>query len=271
MTRKPKSGVCALCRNQAELLDSHLMPAGAYKLLREPNNDITHPILVTAETTVQTPAQVHDYLLCADCELRFEQRGEDWVLKNQPHRNGRFPMREYLLLSTTRSQLPTGLLVKGPHDPLFDVHKLIYFAASVFWRSSVHHWSHAKHLMSPARLPDPFEEQLRLFLLDKGSFPPDAILIISLAATYSLPHLTFPGALARASSTSLDIAGYGFAIPGIQFRLQWGDLNEERKKICATKPPHAVLISDRIQEQMREAAEKLRPTSKLVGSLKGRR
>ena len=58
-------GVCALCHQNAELRDSHLIPKGVYKALREPDHVIRHPILVTAAATVQSSEQVSDYLLCA--------------------------------------------------------------------------------------------------------------------------------------------------------------------------------------------------------------
>src|SRR5271157_4081800 len=105
-------GECGLCRQRAELQDSHLMPRGAYKLLREPDSGVRHPILVTESTTLQTPAQVHDYLLCGSCELRLEQGGEDWVMRNGPQRNGRFPLREALLRSPNKTTTASGDIYK---------------------------------------------------------------------------------------------------------------------------------------------------------------
>lgn len=36
-------------------------------------------------------------------------------------------------------------------DPAFDLEKLIYLAASVSWRPSVHHWNRARHLTARAK------------------------------------------------------------------------------------------------------------------------
>src|ERR1700733_9843084 len=165
-------GKCALCLQSAKLQKSHLLPQGIHKALQEPNNSIRNPILVTASTTVQTSEQVRDYLLCESCEVRFQQNGEDWVMKNGPRRNGRFLLREALLRSPNKSTIPSGDIYKEPFDSAFDLEKLIYFAASVFWRSSVHPWRGFEHLMTRAKLPDVSEEGLRLFLLHQDQFPP---------------------------------------------------------------------------------------------------
>ena len=158
------------------------MPMGIYKALREPHGSIRHPVLVTTSTILQTAAQVHDYLLCKVCELRFTQNGEDWLMKNGPRRNGRFPLREALLRSPIKSTIAAGDIYKEPFDAAFDLKKLIYFAASIFWRASAHHWKRARHLTSRAPLTAGIQERLRLFLLHADGFPTEAALLISVTA-----------------------------------------------------------------------------------------
>jgi hypothetical protein len=261
---------CALCRQSANLQDSHLMPRGLYKLLTEPDREFRHPMLVTASTTVQTPAQVHDYLLCKNCELRFQQQAEDWVMKNGPHRNGRFPLREALLRSPINSTIASGVIYKEEFDAAFDLERLIYFATSVFWSSSVHHWNRSQHLMTRAQLPPEIEEQLRVFLLHEQGFPADLVLLISVTATAVLPHITFPTPMIRVSPSAPAIDGYGFAIPGLQFRLIYGNVPEYMKRVSVAVPPHAILVTDRVEQEIRASAEHLRETSKVVGALAGR-
>lgn len=40
------------------------------------------PVLVKKSTAFVSSAQARAYLLCEECERRFNDGGEDWVLKN---------------------------------------------------------------------------------------------------------------------------------------------------------------------------------------------
>src|SRR6266496_1098852 len=75
-------GICKLCRMESGLLNSHLLAAGFYKLLRNPDADNQNPIQIDEKVTTFTSDQVRKHLLCADCEDRFNRNGERWVLKN---------------------------------------------------------------------------------------------------------------------------------------------------------------------------------------------
>jgi len=242
------------------------MPRGVYKALREPHSAVRHPVLITASTTLQTSAQVHDYLLCKTCEIRFAQNGEDWVMKNGPHRNGRFPLREALLRSPIKSTIPTGDIYKQPFDPAFELEKLIYFAASVFWRASVHHWNPGQNLTTRAPLICEIQERLRLFLLHADGFPTEAVLLISVTASKPLAHCILPTPMVRASQAAT-ANGHGFAIPGLQFRLLYENATEDMKRVSVALPPHAVVVTDRVEKEIRASAEVLRKTSRPVGSL----
>jgi hypothetical protein len=258
-------GICALCKQSAELQDSHLIPAGVYRALPEPGNAIRNPILVTAQTTVQTSEQVSDYLLCKGCELRFQQNGEDWLMRNRPHRNGRFPLREALLRSPNKSTIPMGDVYKADFDPGFDLEKLIYFGASVFWRSSAHHWNSYRHLVTPAKLPSDLEEKLRLFLLHENGFPTDLVLLITVTASKVWPLMAHPQRMKEGGRAAPN--AYSFMIPGIQFRVIYGDIPDEMKGASVTLCPHAVLVTDHVQSEIRADAHGLRSTSRLVGSI----
>jgi hypothetical protein len=261
-------GICALCQKDAELQDSHLIPKGVYKALCEPDNVVRNPVLVTAAVTLQTSEQVHDYLLCRDCELRFAQNGEDWLMKNGPQRDGRFPLRDALMRSPERTVIEAGAIYKEPLDVAFDLEHFIYFAASVFWRASVHHWNGAEHLMSRAPLPQAIAEQLRRFLLHLDGFPPNTSLLLSVsAAMRPRPHCIFPQPMARASEDVPKIGAYGFAIPGLQFRFMYDKVPDHMKAVSVVNPPYAVLLSDRIEKEIFDSAQRLRETSRPVGSL----
>src|SRR4051812_38102324 len=74
-------GKCALCLETRELRKSHFLPAGFYRIMRE-GAPTENPVLVNKTSAFMSSAQVKAYLLCGECEQRFNQAGEDWVLKN---------------------------------------------------------------------------------------------------------------------------------------------------------------------------------------------
>ncbi|WP_263417866.1 hypothetical protein [Terriglobus albidus] len=229
---------------------------------------VRNPILVTAETTVETSQQVRDYLLCQRCEVRFQQNGEDWLMRNGPfRRDGRFPLRDALQQSTPGETIPIGVLYTAPFDPGFDVHKLIYFGASVFWRSSVHHWNDSKKLMTPAKLADDLEEDLRLYLLDKAAFPSSVLFLLSITASKPLQHFNHPGPMTPNTPAKTDITGVAFNIPGIQFRMFTGGFPSHMRANSAAVPPHKVLLTDRVEQEIHSRAAEMSTDSKVVGTL----
>jgi len=261
---------CALCLRVSELQKSHLIPQGIYRAIQEPGHVVRNPVLVTAATTVETSEQVSDFLLCKSCETRFQQCGEDWVMKNGPRRNGRFPLRDALRKSSTGRTIATGELYTAPFDGGFDLKKLMYFAASIFWRSSVHHWNGFEHLMTRAKLPDTLEEGLRLHLLGKKEFSHDLVLLLSITASRPLPHFTHPGPMTRAGGVSAEVAGFAFMIPGIQFRM-FHIFPEQMRGGSAAIAPHPVLLTDRIENEIHARGEGMRETSQIVGTLAKKR
>src|ERR1039458_4038603 len=74
-------GICKLCLMSKPLRDSHFMPRGMYKRIRDPSKRNASPVVVTRERTTKTFRQTKEYVLCADCEQRFNLSGEDWMLK----------------------------------------------------------------------------------------------------------------------------------------------------------------------------------------------
>jgi hypothetical protein len=78
-------GTCRLCRKTSDLQDSHLVPKAFYKLARAAGDKNPNPIVVTPKLQIKTSKQVSDYLLCRECEVRFNRGGEQWVIENCWH------------------------------------------------------------------------------------------------------------------------------------------------------------------------------------------
>lgn len=77
--KSPTLGQCKLCHATGELRDSHFIPKAAYKIIKESEGE--SPIVVNAEVSLQSDSQMKDYVLCAQCEERFNKNGESWVMK----------------------------------------------------------------------------------------------------------------------------------------------------------------------------------------------
>jgi len=63
---------CALCSEELELRNSHLLPA-VYKLAREPHRRDPNPVIVTRRRGGSSSRQVSDHFLCSKCEDRFSR------------------------------------------------------------------------------------------------------------------------------------------------------------------------------------------------------
>ncbi len=135
-------GTCRLCQLQnVELRDSHFMSAGFYKIARDESRSNPNPVLVSEDVSMISSEQAKDYLLCAECEDRFNKGGEDWVLKNCWHNETEFPLRSALVASQPSPlSSPDFTIFEGAAVPGAEPDKLVYFAASIFWRAAAHDW-----------------------------------------------------------------------------------------------------------------------------------
>jgi len=126
---------CGLCDSTAELRESHLLPAAAFRLARETNAKNPNPIVVTPRGIAATSRQVSTKFLCSDCEDRFSRLGERHVFSQCLRGTTTFALRTKLL------ELPSIIL--DERVAAYDVtdcairpEPYLYFAASVFWRAS---------------------------------------------------------------------------------------------------------------------------------------
>jgi hypothetical protein len=231
-------GVCRLCLREAVLLDSHMLPKALYRYLRMATWKNPNPIFMTASRAKQTSEQVHDHLLCATCEDRLNKEGENWVLKHCFRGRGHFPLKEKLLRTEPIQANEESALYAGD-SPGVDIEKLVYFAASVFWRAAAHEWwilDHRKRLHL-----GPYEERFRLFLLAKTDFPARAAITVGVATSDQREHLL----LATTPFGKRCKAGfhhYRFAIPGLEFGLFLGRFPNIVTEACAVRSKRRVIF-----------------------------
>lgn len=84
---------CALCREDKELVKSHLIPRAMYDYCRTADSE---PVLMTTEVMMQTSRQLQDHLLCKRCEDVLNIGGEQWLLPLLARIDQTFPLLDII-------------------------------------------------------------------------------------------------------------------------------------------------------------------------------
>lgn len=241
------TAACALCESIAQLRRSHCLPSATYKHLQDPG-DPTH-IILSRGNHYRTSKQVKDYLLCDACENKLSKQGEQWVVSNGFHASGTFPLHTALKNAKPLANIEGGDAFSGRGTPGVEIEKLVYFAASVFWRAAVHDWGFEERLLFGSR----YEEELRRYLMGRAAFPVNAALVVHVSDTPTpLAIATFPvggkvdGAYHR----------YHFRIPGLLFTLFLGQrIPSGAPILCAVRSPERmVFLSNKSEAKLENKA-----------------
>jgi hypothetical protein len=239
---------CLLCRNVKLLAESHFLPKAHYKLIRDAPNGKS--AFVGSKESVDTTRQVKKYLLCDECEDRFNARGENWVQANSLTVDGEFQIRDALRTANAhgwaevngRNGVEHISIYSGIGTRGIEIDRLTYFAASVFWRAAVTDWNICGRTLHRLQL-GPYQTPLRDFLMDEGPFPEDAALIIFVASEdQPLRAACFPIGFKPDGR----YYKYNFHIPGIGFVMSLGKrIPQELRRMCAVhSPSRSLVLSD---------------------------
>jgi hypothetical protein len=193
-----------------------------YKILRAPNQTNPNPRFVSRDYNYSTSKQVSDYLLCEECEQRFQRLGESWMMANCYRDQGTFRIRDLLQNARPLSNNNDIHVYETAKLADFDADALIYFAISVIWRAAVHQWRIEGHLYSIDL--GPYEEPFREFLLGKTSFPDRVVLSVRVAARPDALDVAYVPHVGKRDGVHF----YKFCIPGLVFlALVGGQIPEE--------------------------------------------
>lgn len=232
-------GRCKLCGQEKELQDSHFLPKGIYKRMRDINEKNPNPwVLSKGKKPVQTSKQETAYLLCWDCEQRFSTNGENWVLGNCRQQDGSFPLKS--ILSSRNPDIeaqgnPTRLFYSS-NIPEISISELAYFAASIFWRGSVYGWNN--DLSATVNL-GPFQNHIREYLLGLREFPQDCCLLVFVRDAKESDAISYTPIGKRTK----DYHVYKFPIPGLAFALLVSkNIPKEYCQLCLVHGPGNPII-----------------------------
>ncbi|MGA9624946.1 MAG: hypothetical protein WBL65_21810 [Bryobacteraceae bacterium] len=171
-----QEGTCKLCLKTAILQDSHYVPRGMYKRIRDGKRKNPNPIIITRKITSSTSRQPTDYVFCAECEQRFNQGGETWIMNSVAH-GRRFPLLERLEVAVPEHTLSEAVTYSGRATGI-DTGKLGYFALSMVWRGAVHEWPLPFGGKSVQLDLGSMEEPIRQYLMGESPFPQDAAVLV---------------------------------------------------------------------------------------------
>ncbi len=125
------TGRCKLClREDRDLKESHLMPAGMYRRIRSDEKN-PHPIMITKDGSRPSSMQVTDYVLCGECESRFDAFGENYTLRFAAG-NGRFRLLEELETAQPSFSRPEWRGYNAVDSPGIKREHLAYFGSVFF-------------------------------------------------------------------------------------------------------------------------------------------
>lgn len=242
------------------------MPAGIHRIVRD---GAAQTIQIAGTTATLSSHEDRAHLLCSACELRFERHGEDWMLDNCWRSPADFPLLDLLERTATPHAKGDTRAYLGRTIPGVDVDRIVYFAASMFWRGGVHTWSAPKSKTNnapPNRLRlGPYLEPLRVFLVGEAPFPEHMYLSTWVelkrdedANRYAVPPF-------MAFDTGYHI--FRFFIPGMVFTLWVGKtVSGEIQRTCTSRSGLLVLrpIDDLRDKEVRARVAESKRKGKLA-------
>ena len=203
------------------------MPKSLYKKTRWEGAPNPNPLLLTTKVSIQVSDQTADYLLCADCEQRFSQRGERYAM-SLVDAQGKFPLLDILNATTPTRDRGFAKLYDTAATPTVDRAKLAYFALSIFWRASVHHWKTPGEPSQQIRL-GPYRESIRRYLLDESSFPEEIALLTVVCTDDGARNSFFSPTRSKTGISTT----HSFNARGIMFFLEAGKgMDATLKQLC---------------------------------------
>lgn len=246
-------GKCALCLKTRELRESHFLPAGFYRIIREGETLNENPVLVNKTAALLSSAQARAHLLCSECEGRFNKGGEDWVLKNCWRSPTNFPLHSALTAVEAFLDDKGFRAYEGKKAPGVESDKLAYFGASIFWRASVHDWRVGKDKEQRLSL-GPYQNALRLYLLGDSGMPDGVVLLVTLSKALDDLYnrvAVMPWFFNRMP----EYRSYKFIVTGLTFQMLFGMMiPKPLRRICSARRGFLYMSEDRDADMLKTMA-----------------
>ena len=222
-----KIGICKLCGETKEIVNSHIIPKAAYKRLLAKSIKSPHPMMIENKTApYQTSRQHSEYMLCKICENIIKTKGEDYILKNVFQVDGTCSLLDLLKRRIPADQYDGAEDISIYQIKEIDWEKIKYFALSVLWRASV---AERNHFDSFQPLPINYNESLRQSLLGYRASE-NFYVRFSILKTNKFSRMIF---LPSGHTDQKGFYKYGFFMNGCMFQIE-GPLVTNEFKIGST-------------------------------------
>lgn len=168
--------------------------------------------------------------------------------------NGTFVLRDLLRQTTPVGTKDGASFFTLDKIATVDQGKLLYFAASVFWRAAVADWETPLGHYSKLAIAPSIIESLRKYLLGTEPFPAAAsILAIISAANDPVDLTTLPAITPEVT----DYQQVDWIMPGIGVTLLIGEnVPEGMRALSLSRSPYAIAISPKLDERIKTAGIK---------------
>jgi hypothetical protein len=258
--------MCKLCLQTKELRDSHMLPSAVWRLLNEPGHKLNHPILMTEKLALTSSRQIHNYVLCADCEQLLNKNGEHYTIAQMRGRRG-FPLLDRLRKTTPIASFESVSSYSGSAAGV-DTEKLVYFGLSVVWRAGAYKW---KNLYSDNAIYfldlGSFLEPMRQYLLGTAPFPSHITVNVQAASDTQSQWSAYTPAWAAGGRCPV----VGFLACGIHFAVAMGNPHPPGYLLaCCHNSGEKIIFEKDISGQSTRAFNRLYATTRVVGQLRDR-
>jgi hypothetical protein len=255
-----KLGACKLCLTEGDLQESHYLPRAVYQLLR---SDGELPIVMSPSLVIQHQKQIRDFVLCRSCEQRFNNMGEDYVMR-VGSRKSEFKMMDLIRACPDR-HIQGEYSVYSASRVGVEADKLAYFALSVIWRGGAHVWHTFSGRATGGLQLGHHQERLRRYLTGEDPYPRGVVVKVSVACdSASQQFVEFPWI----NPAQQDATVFTFAVPGIWFDVAVGDSLPQYMlaNCCLTLPGTPIFVGDFsrfVEDKVAQLKETARIDSKL--------
>ncbi|HEY6252463.1 MAG TPA: hypothetical protein VI685_21110 [Candidatus Angelobacter sp.] len=255
-------GQCKLCLLTKELQDSHFINAALYRIANRRGG----AIVKTPELFIAISNQVHDYVLCRECEQLFSRKGEDYVMPLVKQDDNDFPLLK--ILTQGKPLAPTGpnngTPFSGPATGI-DTEKLAYYALSMFWRGAVHVWKTLNRQTTSVNMNAEDQEAIRKYLHEESGWPPGIVLQVTVCTDL----FSQDNVLAPVDWENDMYKGSSMVIFGIFFVMVRGVRpGESDWNLCCRTPPNYVIFRHDCGSTSRALEDDMRKTAKIADNLK---
>lgn len=209
-------GICKLCLETKPLQKSHFIPAALYPQARKPSFARRNSQIIQVGIKNK---HIQDYVLCRDCEQRFDRSGESEVLYWISAKSKTFRLGARLAVALPRDYNPHDSSSRFSGEDIgVDMDKFAYFAISVVWRGAIHDWVLPDGTLRAHDALGDFVEPMRMYLLAQAPLPPDTSVIVLVGSDDdSRKFWTLPEAHVEA-----DCLNFRFLTFGVLFRVMMG-------------------------------------------------